>query len=339
MFSRPRKLLSFSAIAAAVAFAALSQTPTFAAKPGGGGNGGGSTGGGTIYFVSGSFGQMNSDGSEKTPLPVPAGEPSRQLHAGHRWFVRGAVVAGFYPNGDQRYELFAYRDDGVVVPLTNDADLQPGVGRGIGYGADDVRWQPGETRISWVAQRWDSARGVVVEAGIYQAALAYDALGNLTGIAPGSVALLLPTPDVGTHDWSPDGSRIVYDLLSTRELRIADLVSGDVTLLYAGPAYRPVWSPAGSAIAFQESVYRGDIMTIKPDGTSLKTVIRSQGRSHSQPTVWGPSWSPTGSHLVYEQYTINNWIITSYVYRARADGSASVNLTPESSNAVPLAWR
>lgn len=71
-------------------------------------------------------------------------------------------------------------------------------------------------------------------------------------------------PDIGSHDWSPDGTRIVFDLRSTNELWIADLLTVQVYLLYGGSAYRAVWSPDGTKIAFQEPKFLGDILTIKP---------------------------------------------------------------------------
>lgn len=308
-------------------------------RPGGGG-GGGDTGGGTIYFNSsdlagtGGFAMMNSDGSGKTLLPLRAGEPSRLLHAGHRWFLRLQGIAGeTYPDGVERYEIFAYRDDGVSVQLTDDPDLEPAV---------TVRWQPGDDAMSWTGQRWDSLTGQVVEAGLYEALLVYDEFGDLAGIVPESVGLLLPEPDIGTHDWSPDGSRIVYDLLSTNELRIADLLTGEVYLLYAGPAAQAVWPPDGSTIAFHEAKFLGDILTIKPDGTGLKTILRSHGGKAI--SVLHPHWSPTGSHLVYLHYDHGQGFENaSDVYRARADGSGKTNLTPESDgegvHAFPVGWR
>jgi hypothetical protein len=343
MFNHKGRLMMFGWMAAAVALAMLWHDPLLAAKPGGGGSGGGDTGGGTIYFNEVNeaanayeFRQMNSDGSGKTTLPIPAGEPSHTLHGGHRWFLRVEPVPGSFPDGRQREEIFAYRDDGALLQLTNDPDVE-------GFFNFNILWQPGDDAISWVAQRWDSDTGQVVEEGVYEAVLVYDGSGNLTGIIPWSVMLILSEPDIGWHDWSPDGTRIVYDLQTTNELWIADVVTDDIDLLYVGPATQAVWSPDGSTIAFKEAVYVGDIMTIKSDGSGLTTIVLSNGYG---PSGGGPKqaslprWSPTGSHLVYSVWWSDGFgPAYNDVYRAKANGGGKSNLTPDSDYARPIGWR
>lgn len=322
-------------------------------KGGGGGGGGGNTGGGTIYFRwNGVLHQMNSDGSGKTLLPTPAGEPSRLLHGegGRRWFLRPEAIAGeSYPTGWARHEIFAYRDDGdIAVQLTDDPELEL-------WGSP--AWQPGDAGISWIARRWDLEAGEVVDAGIYAAELVFDEDGQVIGLAEQPLLPIIPAElidaptwgpgyqsqtDINSHDWWPDGTRIVFSLTSTRELWIADFLTEEFSLLYGGPAGGPRWSPDGSLIAFEEAVYRGDIMTIKPDGTDLKRIIRATGNSKAAEWVGKPSWSPTGSHLVYEVWS-HDGFYASYadVYRAKADGSGKTNLTNESKTdfATPLGWR
>ncbi|MEX2317456.1 MAG: hypothetical protein WD669_09915 [Pirellulales bacterium] len=311
-------------------------------KGGGGGAGGGNTGGGTIYFDSyalGGFHQMNSDGSGKTPLPIPAGEPSNHLHNGHRWFLALEIIEGeTNPGGDNyRSELFAYRDDGVRLQLTNDPNLEA-----IGYYLfDTVRWQPGDARISWIAQRW--VDGEVVDSGIYEAELIVDESDDLIGLDIDTISLLVPEIGIATHDWSPDGTRIVYDVvneLGAHELYIADLLLQQISLLTTSPGKLPDWSPDGSKIAFQKAVFRGGISTINPDGTGLADVIRPTGRSVS-PQVYRPRWSPTGSHLIYALWGFDEPFYTSwqYVYRATANGGSKANLTSNTDHSVPVGWR
>ncbi len=70
---------------------------------------------------------MNADGSEKTKqtlledavLPL-----SRLKHGDYYWYLDFQAVEGTYPDGQQRYEIFAIRDDnGKTVQLTDDATL------------------------------------------------------------------------------------------------------------------------------------------------------------------------------------------------------------------------
>ena len=56
-------------------------------------------------------------------------EPSKATHGGRRWFLEVRNVAGTYPDGSQRLELFAVRDDvneDYTVQLTNSSELEVG---------------------------------------------------------------------------------------------------------------------------------------------------------------------------------------------------------------------
>ena len=338
---RMQRLL-LTAIAASLLWAGL----TLAAKPGGGGSGG--TGGGAIYFNWSGVGTatMNSDGGGKTPLPAGVfGEPSRALQGGHRWFLRERDIPGeTYPNGTNRVELFAIRDDGdetFTVQLTNDPDLEA-------FGS--ARWQPGDFGVSWVARRWDNLTGTVVDGGIYQAFLIYDADGNIAGLAAQPAAPLVPAipidngdgtlrPDIRTHDWSPDGTQLVFDIFPGVALWIFDALVDPATgphstlLLQAGPnswSNGPTWSPAGTTIAFNSAE---GIDTISPNGSNHKTILKTVATS----IVEDPHWSPTGTHLTYRYVNRRSW--ESDVYRAAADGSGRKNLTSEIDSAAPDAWR
>jgi hypothetical protein len=338
-----------------------------AAKPGGGGGGGGGsgggsgggTGGGTIYFAFDHLvATMNSDGSGKSLLPIDGGEPSQALHGGHRWFLQVREIPGeTYPSSplsfsNTRRELFAYRDDGneqVTVQLTDQPDLENKGGNARWafdpfIGADDGI-------VSWIARRWDLETGEVIDGGIYAAQVDFDPdTGDVLGLVEQPLEPLVPRelvavlngeyftgdpgPDIGSHDWAPDGTEIVHDDYSGTELWVADAFLGlTARILATDHVNSPVWSPDGSRIAFNSS---GGIDTIAPDGSSRKLIIK-WGPTYS---VGSPRWSPTGSHLIYSWWNRSLSSPVFDIYRATAGGGGRTNLTKDIEGfPFALGWR
>src|SRR6266496_1452938 len=145
------------------------------------------TGGGTIYYTHAccrTMWAMNSDGSNQTSFGVGTyGPPSMVMYGGYRWFLHTVPITPqeFYPNGDQRVEVVALRQDWdwyvndnstTKIQLTNDITLQA-----QGDGLYSLHWVPGN-KISFKARRWSGP--VVAEAGIYTATLQFGADGNIT---------------------------------------------------------------------------------------------------------------------------------------------------------------
>jgi hypothetical protein len=318
--------------------AVLVATPSQAAKPGG------ATPTGTIYYIgpwpdathggTAVMTTMNPDGSNKTALGLGLfGVPSEALHGGHRWFVYvGVVTDQYYPNGSKRMEIVALRDDyqyaennnsSTKVKLTDDITLE-------GWAPD---WIPGDAQISFIGRRWSSAEpdATIVEGGIYTASLAFDAEGNITGLAAQPLAPAIPlpllespagggqpglAPDVLFYSWAPTGDMVAYSNRADSELLVADLLGGR-TRIFAGNAHMPKWSPLGDKIAFT----RGGIWTIKINGTGAKEVVRSTSTwyfNHAH-------WSPDGKYLVFGgQNRLEN---NQDLFRATATGGDLVQLT------------
>src|SRR5438132_14287813 len=74
-------------------------------------------GGGTIYYTHAccrTMWAMNSDGSNQTHFGTGTyGPPSMVMYGGYRWFLHTIPTTPqeFYPNGDQRVEVVALRQD------------------------------------------------------------------------------------------------------------------------------------------------------------------------------------------------------------------------------------
>lgn len=300
------------------------------------------TGGGTIYFSE--YGQlytMNSDGSGRIALPANVnGEPGCILHSGHRWFLQGRQISGqFYPSGTVRSEWFAVRDDGneaFTKQLTDRPDLES---VGNGRWAMDATLNAVDGLVSFIARRWDEVSGAVVEGGIYAADIAFDGNGNVVGLSAQPATPLVPlalvnkgnglSPDIGSHGWSPNGTEIVFDRYSVKQLRIANL-TGTTRLVMPDWCSVPVWSPAGTTIAFNS--YSG-IDTISPSGANRKNILKGAGYYG----VGFPQWSPTGSHIAYRRYNLSTY--QTELYRATSSGGSKTALTSVSFNIYVAGWR
>ena len=97
----------------------------------------------------------------------------------------------------------------------------------------------------------------------------------------------------GAHSWSPDGKKLTVSNVSTGVggIHVWDIASASRQLLYAGGAH--TWSPDGTKILLQDG---GNIRTINPDGSGLKTLRAWTNRN------WGyydSRWSPDGAWIVY----------------------------------------
>ncbi|RME08633.1 MAG: hypothetical protein D6803_00690 [Anaerolineae bacterium] len=131
-------------------------------------------------------------------------------------------------------------------------------------------------------------------------------------------------------DWSPDGTRIVFqsdhqnEPEDTPDIYILDLVSGEVTEILDDPPsvdFNPRWSPDGSRILFISNRNGSfDIYTMSVDGTDIVQVTDSKEQERSA------DWSPDGSRIVFS-YSPGGPVANIYIINADGDVNSVVRLT------------
>jgi imidazolonepropionase-like amidohydrolase/Tol biopolymer transport system component len=101
-------------------------------------------------------------------------------------------------------------------------------------------------------------------------------------------------------DVSPDGKRLVFDLLG--DLYTMPIDGGEATRLTTGPAYdmQPRFSPDGRRIAYcsdRDGLW--NIWTIEPDGKDARQVSRER-----RWFVNSPAWSPDGTYIFARRHFV-----------------------------------
>jgi serine/threonine protein kinase len=316
---------------------------------------------GRIYFsMDGRLHVMSVTNGKACVTPFPSlSHPSRSLHGGHRWFLEIRALPSTGTN-ELRRELFVMRDDAEAGQGLQLTDL-PGLGqmthvngfsiRPIQTGREPDRvigWARDASRglddglISWAATKAkNSPTGSSPPSEIYVARVGFGPDGNITGLAePLSVEPLVV--GASTHDWSPDGRRLVYTRPGrTNLLQILDMQTRGASLLAEGRA--PAWSPDGNWIAFLRG--HASLHVIRPDGSGL----RALGRMDPPPGVvfgfpwpgfYRVVWAPDSRALVYEfREDIGPYKTYHQLFYQALDGGQPQCLTRNlQADASPIAW-
>jgi hypothetical protein len=330
---------------------------THAAKPGGG-----TVPAGRIYFFGTDIGvmaSMKADGSDKAP--EFEWEPSRLLHEGRRWFldVRPTPELGFYPpQGTEgvvhpRREVFAVRDDGYTVQLTDDPLTKPqGTNTGL------LRWSHTDSFISFIGVQWDAngvAQGVICAASV----VFVDGIPML--IEAPSVWMDsgvwkdggFTYPDLQGHDWSPTGAELVF----------CELVGGDIWP--AGGVYPELyvtkfdtervtafldygsWPECSSNGRIVFGRYNtsgsghGTIWTVLPNGSELFQVTSPSAAATDRYPTWSPDSQQIAMIRSFRKTSGGNTHYDYDVLRVPAIGGTAVNLTKDidGGTLIVAGWR
>lgn len=166
-----------------------------------------------------------------------------------------------------------------------------------------------------------------------------------------------PTLQLGIGDWSPDGSRLVFDAwddtdtsrkgLYTVSLEGDDLVRlTDPGVRHDWPAYTGAYSPGGGQVLFFRPVAEEDgdrgpmnLFVTNVDGIGL-VQLNPPG---TQTGLVGPSgasdWSPDGQQVAFVASDGDFWSADpKAVFVVNADGSNPVRVTEWASDVLTVQW-
>jgi hypothetical protein len=302
--------------------------------------GGGGTPSGTIFYKQ--FGNnfdhylMNADGSGKTFMfaadtRFETPHPSYGTYNGQRWFVHTReILVG--TNQCQAVVVFT-SSSGLqqrVYPLADPAPLDSW-GMTTGWHTRSARWLPGDAEISFVGFRLSEDQ-VSQEAGFYSTPVHFDGVGPVVQqsfsvkLSPGTYhASGGVFSVVGSYDWNPSGTAIVY--AHRNDLGLYTASSNSNTKFYGGYADQPAWSTQ-NVIVFTEGINAKRLYTINVNGTGLKQVASTKDTPKDFKTLWAPFWSPDGNFLCYIDQTSRHGgpAVESILYRVTAGGASRTKL-------------
>jgi hypothetical protein len=301
--------------------------------------------------------RMKGDGTGKTLVSTDfPGDPSRLLHGG-RWMLDTRSVAGTYPNGLGRREIFATPiGGGAPVQLTDNPNVQPSY---------QTFWSGNDSFISFSAVTWTSVaqdgnytdtntgNQWMADADVFRADLSW-------GSAPiaGTPTAVLDvgerfnnwgsgidiTPDVVELDWSPAGTQLAYQKsvnnVDTLHVTTFDNALNPLGTVNLGAGRAPEFSPNGSRIAFgapsPDSPNLQAIWTVSPNGGGVVRLTRT-----AQMSDYNPGWSPDGKQITFSRRSLPKGYQPGLadVMRMSATGGSPINLTKDQEYAEVMAWR
>lgn len=353
-FQRFALSLTLVSLVALITSTAPAGKPT---KPGGGGGGGGSTPTSEIYFEFDTVGTaadgvyvMFGDGSGKTqvlpdfdPSLIPV--PSSGVYAGSRWWLYIGQVAA-----TGKDELFALRNDGTTVQLTQSAD-------GILYPFSLVQWSNdgADTFVSIVA--FDKRDPSTPAYHLFRLPIIGDidfmVQAGALPVGPADFeSVVFPFGDGATPwEWSwsnlPNTLAYISHDSSGSTLWVRDLPTtpggtpADTALVSLPAMSSPAWSPDGSRLAFHTANTSawGGLWTVNPDGSNLVQLLTNSGV-----TFYGTGvWSPDSANLAFSKLKDNIDFRKRQISISRipAGGGRATELTddlPASDIKFPLRW-
>jgi imidazolonepropionase-like amidohydrolase/Tol biopolymer transport system component len=201
----------------------------------------------------------------------------------------------------------------------------------------DMAWTPDSNAIVFWAGghirrvNRDGSAAAVIPFEVHDTRVVVDPPRPQIEVAPPTVTTRMPRFSA----ISPDGRRVVFETLGRLWIRDVGGSAAPRPLTAQDGDFQlfPTWSRDGSRIAFVSwnDQRLGEIRTVAPDGSNLRTVTQQPGHYRR------PRFSPDGGTIVYEVsgsqgLTSNRWSEATGVYRIPAAGGAATRIVADGSN-------
>ena len=166
-----------------------------------------------------------------------------------------------------------------------------------------------------------------------------------------------PTLQLGIGDWSPDGSRLVFDAwddadASRKGLYSVSLEGDDLVRLtdpgvrHDWPAYAGAYSPDGDQVLFFRPVAEEDgdagpmnLCVVNVDGTGFMQLNPPDTQSGLVGPSGGSGWAPDGQQVAFVASDEDFWTTDHRaVFVVNADGSNPVRITEWASGVLTVQW-
>ena len=260
------------------------------------------------------FPERTVQAATRARVTEPTGQPVSRAAANGR-------IAFVSSEGGARSDIYTMEADGSNVQrLTNNpaSDSSP-------------KWSPDGMKIAFASSRDDTSVGCTSGGGCKHEIYVMNADGtnqtrtNNTGFFP--LEWFSSIDD--SFDWSPDGTRIVFEsghddgsgsFIGSISVMNADGSNVRRLTNYPGFDYSPKWSPDGTKIAL------GRADDFIDQGLNI-SVMNADGTNQTRFSVgWDPRWSPDGTKIVFVSGDIFDQS-SREIYVTNADGSNVQRLT------------